>query len=184
MSVGSGSTLLVLGLGNVLCGDDGLGVRAIECLERDWLSPPRTRVVDGGTLGLALLAQFRETDDVILVDAIQVDAEPGTLVRLDGDEVEPAARRRLSVHQVGVADLLDGLRLLDEFPRRLVLVGMVPASMELSVSLTPRVEASLPALVAQLVDAAGELGYRFRRKERDETRMARGRAAASVAVGV
>ena len=163
----SRETLLVLGLGNVLCRDDGLGVRAVERLERDWQAPRGVRVLDGGTLGLALLAQFQQADRVILVDAIEAEAEPGSLVRLEGDDVEPAVRRRLSVHQVGVADLLDGLRLLDEYPEQLVLLGLVPHSMELDVELSPSVEARLGELVEVIVKEADRLGFRFRPRDRD-----------------
>ena len=121
---------------------------------------------------------------MILVDAIEADGEPGALVRLEGEDVEPAVRRRLSVHQVGVADLLDGLRLLYEFPRRLVLLGMVPRSLELSVSLTRQVEANLEELVDWIVSEAEHLGFRFRPRRTHEVSTVDGRAAASVGLGV
>ena len=177
-------TLLVLGLGNVLCCDDGLGVRAVDRLLDEWETPPGARVLDGGTLGLALLAQFQRADRVILVDAIGSDTEPGSLVRLEGEDVEPAVRRRLSVHQVGVADLLDGLRLLDEFPQELVLLGIVPQSLELSVSLSPSVEANLPVLVEWVVREAGRLGFDFRPKKSHEDPLADGPVAAALTLGV
>ena len=106
------SSLLILGLGNTLLSDDGLGVRAIERLHELYEIPVGARALDGGTLGLSLLTYFEHADRAILVDAIQTDNPPGSLVRLEGEDVAPAARERLSVHQVGVADLLDGLHLL------------------------------------------------------------------------
>ncbi len=154
-----GPVLLILGLGNVLCGDDGLGVVAVERLRRRGPLPEGVRLLDGGTLGLSLLGCFDGADDVILVDAVRTGEPPGTLVRLEGDEVAPAVRERLSCHQIGVADLLDGLRLLDAYPRRLVLVGLVPETLELGLGRTPAVEEALPRLVAAVGEEAARMGY-------------------------
>lgn len=153
------SRLLVLGLGNVLCSDDGLGVAAVELLRRRCELPANVELMDGGTLGLTLLTHLRGFDDVILVDAIRGDGPPGTLVRLEGDEVAPATRRRLSVHQVGVADLLDALRLLDAYPRRLVLLGLVPETLKLELARSPAVESRIPVLVERVAEEIRELGY-------------------------
>jgi len=162
-------SLLILGLGNVLCGDDGLGVAAVAEIQRRFFLPPQVRVLDGGTLGLALLGHIGLSQDVLLVDAVRADAPPGTLVRLEGDEVGPAARERLSVHQIGVADLLDGLRLLDAVPRRLLLLGLVPRTLELGLERSPEVQTRLPSLVREVIAEAQRLGYELR--PRPEQRM-------------
>ena len=151
--------LLILGLGNVLLGDDGLGAAAVAELERNYEIPPQVRVADGGTLGLALLGLFAESEHVILVDAIRVDAPPGTLVRIDGDEVAPAVRERLSPHQVGVADLFDAARLIDSFPASVTLLGLVPERMDLSIERSDPVDAGLDGLVEAIVREARGLGY-------------------------
>lgn len=161
--------LLVLGLGNILCSDDGLGVVAVASLRRRYEIPSDVEVLDGGTLGLALLSHISERDDVILVDAICADGPPGSLVRLEGDEVAPAVRDRLSVHQVGVADLLDALRLLGAYPRRLVLVGLVPETLELQVARSPAVEARIPQLVDRVVEEACRMGYDLQPRNSDDT---------------
>jgi hydrogenase maturation protease len=162
-------TLLILGLGNVLCGDDGLGVAAVAEIQRRYFLSPSVRVLDGGTLGLTLLGYVGLAQDVLLVDAVRADAPPGTLVRLEGDEVAPAARERLSVHQIGVADLLDGLRLLEAVPRRLLLLGLVPRTLELGLERSPEVERQLPALVREVIAEAKRLGYELRRRPDQET---------------
>jgi len=153
------SRMLVLGLGNVLCGDDGLGVAAVARLAERWEIAPEVRVVDGGTLGLALLGLFDGMDEVLLVDAILADAAPGALVALDGEDVAPAARTRLSVHQVGVADLLDALDLLGTRPRRLSLVGLVPERIELGMERSAAVERALPGLVDRVAREIRERGH-------------------------
>ena len=170
--------LLVLGLGNLLCGDDGLGAAAVSLLDRDWEAPDEALVLDGGTLGLALLPYLEDADDVILVDAVRADAPTGAFVRLIGDEVAPAVLHRLSVHQVGVADLLDGARLRGRYPRRLVLLGLVPLTLGLGVGRSMQVEAGLPGLLQRIVDEAGEMGYAFvRRPDAEKSHRDRGDVA-------
>jgi hydrogenase maturation protease len=153
--------LLVLGLGNPLCGDDGLGVAAVAGLARRYRPPPGALVLDGGTLGLSLLPFLQDAEEAILVDAVRDDAPPGSLVRLAGAEVRPAVEARLSVHQVGVADLVGAADLLGGLPRRLVLVGLVPGTLDLGLGLSPAVAAGLPALVEEVAAEAGRMGHRF-----------------------
>lgn len=150
--------LLILGLGNVLCTDDGLGPTAIAHLDRNWEFPPGCAALDGGTLGLSLLGLIEDSRQVILIDAVELDQPPGTLVRLEGAALEPAVRERLSVHQVGVADLIDALALLGRQPETLLLLGAVPASIGLGLGLSPPLAAVLPALVDHIVAEATRLG--------------------------
>jgi hydrogenase maturation protease len=151
--------LLILGLGNAILGDDGIGPVAVAQLARDYIIPDDVLVLDGGTLGLSLAPHLADARAAILVDAVAIDgAPPGSPVRLTGDEVRGAAERQLSAHQVGVADLLDGLRLRGELPE-LVLVGLVPQKIELRVGLSPDVEAALHLLLACIVVEARRLGF-------------------------
>jgi hydrogenase maturation protease len=163
-STGSPS-LLVLGLGNVLCRDDGLGIAAVEELCRRYAAPAGVAILDGGTLGLALLAHVGDADDLILVDAIRTADVPGSLVRLAGEEVAPAVRERLSVHQIGVADLLDGMRWLGIRPRHLVLLGLVPETLDVGVGCSPAVAAALSLLVEQVAREAADLGHPLRPRQ-------------------
>jgi hydrogenase maturation protease len=161
--------LLVLGLGNVLLEDDAVGAAAVALLLDQYEAPREVQVLDGGTLGLSLLPYLNAADTVILVDAVRAEGKPGSFIRLTGDDVAPAVATRLSPHQVGVADLLDGARWLGQYPRRVVLLGLVPASMELAVGLSQQVQPALPTLVERIVDEARTLGFAFRRKSADET---------------
>ena len=120
---GSESRLLILGLGNLLCTDDGVGPVAAQAIAETRVVPEGVQVLDGGTLGLSLLPYLEDAERAILVDAIEIDAPPGTLVRLEGDEVGPAVAARLSVHQVGVSDLIEAARWRERIPPTLVLHG-------------------------------------------------------------
>ena len=156
--------VLVLGLGNVLLGDDGLGAAAVARMERDYCVPPGVRLEDGGTLGLSLLGLLTDSDHVILVDAVRTDAPPGTLVRLDGADVMDAVRDRLSPHQVGVADLLDAARLIDSYPTAVTLLGLVPDVIDLAVARSSAVDGGLDELVSAIVREVQSLGYKMVRE--------------------
>ena len=170
--------VLVLGLGNILCGDDGAGVVVAHRLRRELEVPPGVRIVDGGTLGLDLLALVAASDRVILVDAVRAEGPPGTLVRLAGDDVAPAVYERLSMHQIGVADLLAGAALCERYPREVVIVGVVPATTDLQLGCTPDVTRSLPAVAAAVVDELERMGiaphWRTDPDEADATALALG----------
>lgn len=149
--------VVVLGLGNLLMGDDGVGVAALAALASDPRLPGGVQLLDGGTLGLSLLPYVRSAPDLILVDAVRGDGPPGSLVRLEGEEVPGAVLERLSVHQVGVADLVAGARLLGGWPERIVLCGVVPESIELRVELSPAVQDAIPSLVELVLAELGRL---------------------------
>ena len=159
------SGVLVLGLGNVLLGDDGLGAAAVARVERDYRVPASVRLEDGGTLGLSLLGLLAEAEHVILVDAVRADGPPGTLVRLDGADVMNAVRERLSPHQVGVADLLDAARLIDSYPASVTLLGLVPDVIDLAVVRSKTVDRKVEELVAAIVDEVETLGYTMVREQ-------------------
>jgi hydrogenase maturation protease len=143
--------VVIMGLGNVLLTDDGAGVAALHLLARDPRLDPMVRLIDGGTLGLALLDYFEPDGLLVLIDAVRGGAAPGTVMVLEGDDVARAAETRLSVHQVGVADLLQAAEHTGRTPRRIILVGVEPASLELGVERTPAVQAALPAMVDQVL---------------------------------
>jgi hydrogenase maturation protease len=151
--------VLVLGLGNVLLGDDGLGAAAVARLECEYRVPAGVHLADGGTLGLSLLGLLADSEHVILVDAVRAEGTPGTLLRLEGEDVSDAVRDRLSPHQVGVADLLDAARLIDRYPATVTLLGLVPDTIDLAVARSTAVDGGLGELVAAIVQEVQSLGY-------------------------
>lgn len=157
----TGADLLVLGLGNVLLGDDGVGPAVVARLRDHHVIPDGVLCLDGGTLGLSLLPYLEDARMVVMVDAIAADAPAGTLVRLEGSAVGPAVATRLSPHQVGVADLLEGARWHDREPTRLVLLGIVPERIELGLGLSRSVLRAMPALVDLVCAEAASLGHPF-----------------------
>lgn len=155
----SRSRLLILGLGNLLCRDDGLGVLVAQAIAETRDIPEGARVLDGGTLGLSLLPYLEDAERAILVDAIQADTPPGSIVRLEGDAVGPAVAARLSVHQVGVSDLIEAARWRGRVPPTLVLLGIVPETIELGVGLSAPVAGAADRLLTLVCEEARRLGF-------------------------
>ena len=144
------SKILVLGLGNILLQDEGIGVRVAEYLQAHYTFPPHVRVLDGGVLGLDLLPYVEKAERLVVIDAVRSDKEPGTLIRLEGDEVPAFLSVKISPHQEGLADLLAVAHLLDCYPTEVVLWGAVPASVGVGLELSPTLQAQVEPL-ARLV---------------------------------
>lgn len=140
-----GQGILVLGIGNALLSDEGIGGRLAEALAAAPL-PDGVRVVDGGTIGLALLPLIEDCAAVLFLDAARLDAEPGT-VRLfvDGELDTWLGGRRATPHDVGLADLVSALRLSGSMPSRRALIGIEPQTITLGTALSPPVEAAVPS---------------------------------------
>jgi hydrogenase maturation protease len=147
----TGLAVTVLGVGNILLQDEGLGVRAVEHLSDRYCLPENVRVVDGGALGLNLLPLIEDTRALLIIDAIQTNLEPGALVRLEGDDISGALALKISMHQVGLRELLGVSTLRQTLPSRLVLWGMQPASIGWGLELSPAIAAGLAELVEEAV---------------------------------
>jgi hydrogenase maturation protease len=143
-------TTLVLGLGNTIMSDDGIGPKVVEYLQQDTGLPAGVTLLDGGTLGLDLLPYLEGVGRLIIVDAVETGKPAGTVVRLVGDDVPMALETKLSPHQMGMKDLLAVARLMGHLPDEIILIGVQPLLLEMDTELTPPVAAALPTLVAMV----------------------------------
>ena len=159
---------LVLGLGNVLLSDEGVGVRVVERLLEGHGFPPEVQVLDGGTLGLDLLPYVEGTDRLLVVDALELGAKPGTLARLEGDQVPAFFSPKVSVHQMGLVDLLAAARLAGYELEKLVLWGAQPGKMDVGLELSPAVSAQVEPLVEKVLAELKAWGIQTTRKANDE----------------
>jgi hydrogenase maturation protease len=143
---------LVLGIGNILLKDEGVGVVVAQRIEAaraagDDVVPGDTRVVDGGTLGLDLLPMIGDAERVVLVDAVNLGQAPGTVTVLRDDTVQAALSGHVSPHQIGVGDLVAAARLTGVMPPRLTLVGIQPGEISIGLELTGPVEAAVDVAI-------------------------------------
>jgi hydrogenase maturation protease len=137
---------VVLGLGNRIYSDDAVGVFAVQLLEKSSIIPEGVTLIEGGTLGLALLPYVSGATRWLVLDAVDVAASPGTIVQLAGEELR-ALPRGASAHEAGLSDLAAALHLLGEDPPETVLLGVQPGCIALGATLSPPVEKALPQLV-------------------------------------
>lgn len=140
--------ILVLGLGNILLSDEGVGVRAVEALVEQGPLPRGVEVLDGGTSGMDLLDQIAGRAHLIVVDAVKTGRPPATVVRLAGKDVPAFFRARVSPHQMGLSDVLATLWLMDAAPAHVTVIGVEPVCLDLSLELSPPVAARLPQVLA------------------------------------
>ena len=151
--------IVVLGLGNILLRDEGVGVRVVEVLAARYVLPAVVEVVDGGTTGMELLDTLAGCDHLLVCDAVQTGAPPGSVVKLADAEVPALFQSRFSPHQLGLAEVLATLILMEEAPTTITLVGVVPVDLELGIELSPEVAAVVERAVACLVDTLHRLGF-------------------------
>ncbi|GLI37824.1 HyaD/HybD family hydrogenase maturation endopeptidase [Geobacter hydrogenophilus] len=144
-------SILVLGIGNLIMTDDGVGVRVVQRLMDGYRFPGGVTVMDGGTLGLDLLPYLDGVERLLLVDAVETGGPPGTVVRLAGEEIPVAFRTKLSPHQMGLQDLLAVAEFQGSRPAEMVLWGVQPESVELGMELTPAVAAQTDHLVEKVL---------------------------------
>lgn len=145
-------TTLVLGLGNVLLRDEGLGVWVAEALRRQFEFPSTVAILEGGTLGLDLLPRLEDVERLLLIDAVTLGHAPGVIVRLEGEAVPAALQVKISPHQVGLQDLLATARLMGREPPLVVLWGIEPERLDPGIGFSPRVAAALPQLRDEVLE--------------------------------
>jgi hydrogenase maturation protease len=150
--------ILVLGVGNILMGDDGIGVRVIEHLDERYRFTEEVTLLDGGTLGLSLLPNVQEAQRLIIVDAMETGAPAGTIIRLAGEEIPPALETKLSPHQLGLRELLTVATLLDSSPEEVILLGVQPQSVQIALELSPPVKAQLEPLAERVLQELSGYG--------------------------
>lgn len=150
---------LVIGLGNPLMADDGLGIAALERLREGWVLPESVRLVDGGTWGMNLLPLIEQADELLLLDAIDRGAAPGEVIVIERDEVPRWLGIKLSPHQIGLSEVLALAELRGNLPRRLVAMGLQPVRVEMFSGLSPDLESGLDQLMAAVEQRLIQWGH-------------------------
>jgi hydrogenase maturation protease len=148
--------ILVLGLGNTILQDDGLGVRTVERLMAEYDLPAEVEVLDGGVMGLDLLSRLEGSTALLIVDAVRAGLPPGTPIRLAGDAIPTALAQKMSMHQAGLQDLLAVSAFRGTLPQRVVLYGLEPEIIgwgsELSSNIAPQIDKLIDSVVQELRD--------------------------------
>jgi hydrogenase maturation protease len=138
--------ITVLGIGNILLSDEGVGVHVANKLSAISL-PEHVSVVEGGTDGFRLLNIITETEHLIVIDAVKGGGEPGSIYRFDIDDVRACPSGfKTSVHQIGILEVIDLSGLIGKTPRTTI-IGIEPKSLELGMELSPEISEKIPRII-------------------------------------
>jgi hydrogenase maturation protease len=143
--------ILILGIGNILLRDEGVGVRVIERMQNMHL-PDDVELLDGGTAGADLMDVLAERKKVIVIDAVQADCQPGTVLRFTADDLTQPDRVGMSLHEFGLAEALKMTKQLGCAPEEVVVFGIKPRDISCGLELSKEIAASIPKVV-ELVSA-------------------------------
>ena len=149
---------VVIGLGNPLMGDDGVGLAALERLRAEWQLDD-VELVDGATWGLSLLPVIEDAERLVLVDAIAANRAPGDIIELSRDRLPIYLTRKLSPHQVDMRDALAVAELRGRLPNDVVAIGVQPETVALGTELSAPVAQQLGALVGTVVAQLEHWGH-------------------------
>jgi hydrogenase maturation protease len=155
----------VVGIGNVLLGDDGVGVWLVQRLLSAYTFEPEIEILDGGTLGLGLVTYLSDTDRLLIIDAAATGAAPGTVVVLRESDVPAILRATLSAHEASLCDLLAALTLLGRTPGEFVAIGIEPQNMTPSIELSSVVHDALEHAEREVITQLAAWGVAARALE-------------------
>jgi len=150
---------IVLGLGNLLNRDEGLGVQCLEPLRRRLGPIDGLEILDGGVLGLGLLPLVESAASLLILDAVDARNRPGTLVELAGPDIPLFSRVKLSWHQVTFQEVLQLAAMRNHLPRRLHLIGIQPENISTGLELSPAVAAALPVMIERAANFLAAWGF-------------------------
>lgn len=159
------SNTLLLGIGNIFLGDEAIGVRIIEAIEKRFDIPPGLDIIDGGTSGMEMLQDMANRDHLIVVDAVTSKKHaPGSVLLFRDQEVPVMFTTKISPHQLGLSDVLSALTMTDEFPKKLTLIGIVPENLEFNTPFSDTIVNVFEKVIDHVLELLEEDGYSLKEK--------------------
>ncbi len=153
-----GINAAVLGIGNLLLSDEGVGVHVIRALREKYTFPEGLELIDGGTMGLDLLPFIEGKEKLLIVDAANFEAPPGTIRLIESDNIKRFLDTKFSVHQIGLPDMLFAAELKDMLPPTLCLVGIQPKTLETGLEMSEVVRENFDSLIDAIIKKLREWG--------------------------
>ncbi|MBM9616296.1 HyaD/HybD family hydrogenase maturation endopeptidase [Desulfobulbus rhabdoformis] len=147
----------IMGLGNLLLGDEGFGIHCIQYLEEHYQLPKNVEVIDGGTGGILLAPFIEEHDELWVIDVVDLEDEPGSVHYFTDVDVRSGdIQTRMSPHQIGMLDILDICRIRGKVPQRVHFIAVVPESLDAGMELTPLLQGRIQDVLQILAEKLGE----------------------------
>ena len=158
------NSIVVLGVGNILLTDEGLGVHVVEDLKANYTFIPQISLIDGGTMGMELLTYMRGMKQILLIDAVNGGEAPGTIYEFPHRELEQYFTDHISVHEVGMQDILR-IRAIQENPLEdAIVIGVEPESLDVGFEPSAPVQKALPEVKDRVLRVLREWGVQIEPK--------------------
>lgn len=158
------NSIVVLGVGNILLTDEGLGVHVVEDLKANYTFTPQISLIDGGTMGMELLTYMRGMKKILLIDAVNGGEAPGTIYEFPHRELEQYFTDHISVHEVGMQDILR-IRAIQENPLEdAIVIGVEPESLDVGFEPSAPVQKALPKVKERVLRVLCEWGVHIEPK--------------------
>ncbi len=152
--------ILIVGLGNVLLSDEGLGVKVVKDLEKEINFPEEVEILDGGTGAFFLLPHLEKADYLIIVDAIKAGHKPGTLLIENLENLPQDTLEKISLHEISFPDLLRILELKGKKFEKIILAGLEAKTLDVGTELSQEVKEGLPLLKEKILSILREWGIK------------------------
>lgn len=153
----------MIGLGSPIMGDDGFGLRVLARIPERWALPDDVELVDGGTWGMTLLPTIEDSDNVLFLDAINTGSAPGTVAVIEREQLPKYFALKLSPHQIDIKEVLAACELRGTLPEVTVAFGAQPEIIDMSVELSPAMEARVDEVADLVAERLTRLGHDCRR---------------------
>lgn len=159
----------LIGLGNLLLSDEGVGVHIIEELRKNYEIPEELSVLDGGTLGLNLLPSIEGKEKIIFIDATDLQKEPGTIVIIEDENLPSFLAPKLSFHHVGLADILFASTFQGNRPAKVILIGIQPEKLMVGLSLSETLTKKIPEFIEVIIKKLREWNIEIKKKSKESS---------------
>jgi hydrogenase maturation protease len=160
--------LSLIGLGNILLRDEGVGVHAVEALRKNFDFSEDVCLLDGGTLGLDLLLWIEGMERIVFIDAVDFKKAPGTIAIIENEDLPSFLAPKLSLHHVGLSDLLFASSFMGTKPSQITLIGIQPEKIEIGLTLSDILNENFEKLLKTILKKLQEWGVNFRKKTKQE----------------
>lgn len=150
----SNKRILIIGVGNILMQDEGIGVRVIEAMQSGYRLPDNIELLDGGTAGYSLIDCMEDFDQIVIVDAVRGGESPGKLYRLSPDGIASEKRLKMSGHKIELPEVLALGEKLGKLPKT-TLIGIEPEDITWGMELSQTIKSALPAIIESVFEEIG-----------------------------
>ncbi|RXJ88871.1 Ni/Fe hydrogenase [Arcobacter sp. CECT 8983] len=152
---------IVIGVGNVLFKDEGVGIYASKFLQQNYKFDDSLEIIDGGTLGFKLMTYFQEYDNVIILDTVSVEDESGSIYRLPSEVLLGMGQYRKTAHEVEIVEMLEICSVLDKHAT-VTILGIIPEDIEsVEIGLTSTLEQKFDGLISQALEEIENIGVKI-----------------------